>query len=167
MVFGLSIRLSVCLSVCCCGHSNLLVFNLISSKFHIWIASIKPSFRFEYGFCLTNDKQDGRQNDRHLSVCTCGHSTLVIYYPIASKFHKNGLLLSNSRSRQVRIWALSKNQDGRKNGHHVLICTCGHSNLVIYHPISSEFPNYVVNYRTNYFYQTLVQVLIWVLSDKR
>ena len=34
-----------------------------------------------------NDNQDGRQNGRHLSVCSCGHSILVIYYPIASKFH--------------------------------------------------------------------------------
>ena len=33
------------------------------------------------------DNQDGRQNDRHLTVYTCGHSNLVIYHPISSKFH--------------------------------------------------------------------------------
>ena len=32
-------------------------------------------------------RQNGRQNGRHLSVYTCGHSNLVIYHPISSKFH--------------------------------------------------------------------------------
>ena len=40
---------------------------------------------------------------------------------------------------QVGIWALSNNQDGRQNGCHLSVCTCGHSNLAIYHPISSNF----------------------------
>ena len=40
---------------------------------------------------------------------------------------------------QVLIWALSDNQDGCQNGRHLSVCTCGHSNLVIYHPISSKF----------------------------
>ena len=31
------------------------------------------------------------------------------------------------------------NQDGCSNGHHQSVCTCGHSNLVIYHPNSSKF----------------------------
>ena len=48
-------------SVRCCGHSNLVIFNRISSKFHIWIASIKPLFKLEYEFCPTNDSQDDRQ----------------------------------------------------------------------------------------------------------
>ena len=58
----------VCLSVHRSGHSNLVIFNQISSKFHIWIASIKLSFKFEYGFCPTNNNQDGRQNGPRLSV---------------------------------------------------------------------------------------------------
>ena len=41
------------------GCSNSLIFNLIYSKFHIWIASINLSFKFEYGFCLPPDNQDG------------------------------------------------------------------------------------------------------------
>ena len=41
---------SVCLSVRCCGHSNFVIFDRISSKFHIWIASIKFWFKFEYVF---------------------------------------------------------------------------------------------------------------------
>ena len=47
IVFGLSIHLSVHLSVRpsvrllrWCGHSNLVIFNQISSKHHIWIASM-------------------------------------------------------------------------------------------------------------------------------
>ena len=40
---------------------------------------------------------------------------------------------------QVLIWALSDNQDGRQSGRHLSVYTCGHSNLVIYHPISSKF----------------------------
>ena len=50
------------------GHSYSVIFNRISSKFHIWIASINLSFKFEYGFCTTSDDQDGRQNGRHLSI---------------------------------------------------------------------------------------------------
>ena len=39
-------------------------------------------------FFLTNDNQDGRQNGRHLSVCIHrGHSYLVIFDWISSKFH--------------------------------------------------------------------------------
>ena len=34
--------------------------------------------------------------------------------------------------------ALSNNQDGRQNGRHLSVHTCGHSNLVIYHQISSK-----------------------------
>ena len=48
-------------SVYCSGHSNLVIFILISSNFHIWIASITLWFKFEHEFCPTNDSQDGRQ----------------------------------------------------------------------------------------------------------
>ena len=57
------------------------------SKFHIWIASIKLSLKFEYEFCPTKVNQDGQRNGRHLLVCTYRHSTLVIYNPIAAEFH--------------------------------------------------------------------------------
>ena len=40
------------------GHSNSVIFNRISSKFHIWIASTNLLFKFEYGFCPTSDNQD-------------------------------------------------------------------------------------------------------------
>ena len=57
------------------------------SKFHIWIASINLSLKFKYEFCPTKVNQDGQRNGRHLLVCTYRHSTLVIYYLIAAKFH--------------------------------------------------------------------------------
>ena len=56
----------VCLSVR--GHSNSVIFNWISSKFHILIAFINLSFKFEYGFSPTAGNKDGQQNGRHLSI---------------------------------------------------------------------------------------------------
>ena len=74
-------------SVRCHSHSYLVIFYWISSKFHVWIASIKLLFKFKYKFSPKNDNQDSRQNSRRHSICFCGQSTLIIYYPIASKFH--------------------------------------------------------------------------------
>ena len=68
---------------CRLSWSVLLIrFIQISSKFHVWIASIKLLFKFEYKFSPTNDNQDGRQNGHHLSICFCYQSTLIIHYPI-------------------------------------------------------------------------------------
>ena len=76
-------------SIRSCGHSNLVIFNQIFLEFHIWVASIRPWFKIEYEFCPTNDKQDGRQNGRNLSVCI--HpllwSLLVIFNRIFSQFN--------------------------------------------------------------------------------
>ena len=80
IVFGLSIFF--------CGHSNLVIYNQVSSKLHIWITFIKLSPKFEYGFCPVKDNQDGSQNGCLLSICICGHTNFVIYHPISSKFHK-------------------------------------------------------------------------------
>ena len=46
------------LSVYTCGHSNLVIYHLISSKFHIWTTFIKLLFMSEYGFCQMNDNHD-------------------------------------------------------------------------------------------------------------
>ena len=87
-----SVRLSVR------GHSNSVIFNLISFKFHIWIASTNLSIKFEYAFCSTSDNQDGRQNGRHLSISavmvTLTQSFLIGYFPNFIY----GLLPSTSRS---------------------------------------------------------------------
>ena len=80
------VRLSVCLSVCPSvrGHSNSVIFNWISSKFHIWIASINLSFKFEYGFCPTSIT---KMVDKMAAAYHCrGHSDLVIFYRISFKF---------------------------------------------------------------------------------
>ena len=67
------------------GHSNSVNFKWISFEFHIWIASINLSFKFKYGFCLTSDNQDGRQNGSHLSkssvVVTLTQSFLIRFLP--------------------------------------------------------------------------------------
>ena len=118
------------INVCCRGHSNLVIFYRMSFKLHVWIASIKLLFKFEYKFSLTSDNQYGRQNDSHLSICFCGQSTLIIFKLITSKFHMAYFYQTHG---------LSDNQDGRQNGRHLSVYTCGHSSLVIYHPISSKF----------------------------
>ena len=59
------------LSVCSCGHSNLVIYHPISSKFHIWNTFIKILFMSEYWFCLTTINKDCRQNGYPLS--TAGH----------------------------------------------------------------------------------------------
>ena len=80
----LSLLFSACpsirLSVRCRGHSYLLViFNRIFSKFHI---IIKLSFKFEYIFFLSNDKQEGCRNGHH------DRSLYLSYYNrFSSKFY--------------------------------------------------------------------------------
>ena len=112
-------------SIDCCGLSNLVIFNLISSKFHIWFASIKPWFKFEYEFCLTNDNQDGRQNSCRLSVwivCCCGHSNLVIFNRISSKFHIWFASIKPWFKFEYEFCPTNDNQDGRQNGCHLTVC---------------------------------------------
>ena len=123
------------ISVHCCGHSNLVIFNPISFIFHIWFASIKFSFKFEYGFCPTTitkmaDKvvaayQYAFYHSHLLHVPDCFRISYMDY------FYQTLTLFW--------IWALSDNQDGRQNGRHLSVCTCGHSNLVIYRLVSSKF----------------------------
>ena len=123
----------------CCGNSSLVILNRIWFKFHIWIAFITVWFKSEHGFYPTNDDQDGRQNGRHLSVYTCGRSTLDIYFLISSKFH---LLLAS-----IKLWfkfeygfcPTNNNQDGQQNGHHLSVGFCRHSTLVIYYWIAPKF----------------------------
>ena len=82
----------------CRCHSNSAIFNRISSKFHIWIASLNLLFKFEYRFCLTSDNQDGRQNGCQLSISavmvTLAQSFLIGFLPN----FVYGLLLTTSRS---------------------------------------------------------------------
>ena len=82
----------------CSGHSNSVIFNRISSKFHIWIASINLLFKCEYRFCSTFDNQDGRQNGRNISISAV---VVTLTQPFLIRFLPNfifELLLSTSRS---------------------------------------------------------------------
>ena len=105
---GRALLFSACPSFRCCGHSNLVIFNRISFKFRIWIASIELLFKLEYGFCPTNDNQGGRQNGHRLQVCFCGHSTLVIYYLIASKFHTLIIFINLSPKYEYGLCRIAK-----------------------------------------------------------
>ena len=51
------------LSVYTFGHCNLVIYNPISSKLHIWTSFTKLLFMCEYGYCLMNDYQYLRHGD--------------------------------------------------------------------------------------------------------
>ena len=95
------------------------------------MAYIKLLFKFEYQFSPTNYNQDGRQNVRRLSICFC---LWTIYHNHLSPYY----LQISHMDYFYQTLALSNNQDGRQNGRHLSVYTCGHSNLVIHHPISSK-----------------------------
>ena len=99
------------------GVVTLSHFYRISSKFHVWIASIKLLFKLEYKLSPTNDNQDGQQNGRRLSVCICGQSTLIIYYLIASKFHLWITFIKLYFMSEYWFRQMNDYQDFRQNGY--------------------------------------------------
>ena len=131
----LSVPASICLSVCCCDHSNLVIFNQISSKFQIWFAFIQLWCNFEYGLFQTNDNQDGCQNGRRLSVCIYhGQSNLVILIGFLPNFIY-GFLTSNpvkSLNMSFVRQTITNKADKMVAAHQFVSARCcGHSNLVI------------------------------------
>ena len=90
IVFGLSVRLSVRLSMVTLTQSFLIGFlpNII------WIASINLSFKFEYGFCPIT-KMAIIMAATYQFPCR-GHSNSIIFNQISSKFYE--LLPSTLRS---------------------------------------------------------------------
>ena len=76
------------------AHINLLLWTIYFNHLLPDYLQILYMDYFYQTLCLS-DNQDGRQSGRHLSVYTCGHSNLVIYHPISSKFYIYGLLSSN------------------------------------------------------------------------
>ena len=64
IVFGLS----VCLSVVCCGHSNLVILTAFLPNFIYGLLPSNSGSTSDMFFFPTKDNQDGRQNGRHLSV---------------------------------------------------------------------------------------------------
>ena len=65
----------------------------------------------------------------------CGHSYLAIFNQISSKFHICNASINLWFKFESEICPTNDNQDGRQNGRRLPVCTCGRSNLVIYHPI--------------------------------
>ena len=79
---------------------------------------------FKYGFCPLNDNQDnqdGPQNGRHLSVCPCGHSNLVIYHLISSQFHILTIFFNLSPKLEYEFCLINDNQDGYQNGYPLFV----------------------------------------------
>ena len=82
-----SIRPSVCLSLRCCGHSNFVIFNQISFKFHTYIASIKLCSSSNMGFGRRMITKMADKMAATYQFCCCGRSNLVIFNQISFKLY--------------------------------------------------------------------------------
>ena len=124
--FGGALLFSACPSVChspiaYCGHSNLVILIRISSKFHICISSIKPWFKIEYEFSLTNDNQDGHR----LSVCIhplLRSLQLSHFYWISSKLHLWIASVNPWFKFEYEFCPTNARQHGRQNGRRLSVC---------------------------------------------
>ena len=92
--------------------SNLVIFNLISSKFHIWTASIKLSLKFEYVLCPKKNNQDGRQNGRRLSVSAVVVTLILSFLSDFFQISCIKLLFTS----EYGFCPMNDNQDCRQNG---------------------------------------------------
>ena len=112
-------------SITCYGHCYLVIFNWISSKFNIWIASIKPLFKIKYEFCPTYDNQDGDKMAaayHFASSRCCVHSNLVIFNQISSKFCIWIAFIELYFKFHYEFCLTNDNQDGRINGRRLSLC---------------------------------------------
>ena len=90
--------------------------------------------KFEYGRCGTNDNQDGQQ------------------YGPACRF-----ALVDTLSHLFGFCPMNHNQDARPL---LSVCTCGHANLLIYHPGASKFHIWITFFKHSPKFE-------WVLSDNQ
>ena len=105
------------LSVCTCGHFNVVNYHPISSKFHLWITLIKLLPKFEHGFCPMNNNHNFSQNGRHLwLVGICAHSNLLIYHLISSKCHIWITFIKLFPNIDYGHFPMNDNQDSHQNG---------------------------------------------------
>ena len=76
-------------------------------------------------------------------TAVCGFGLLDTISHLSSDFHQLSYMNYFYQlwpKFEHRFCRMNDNHDGRKNGHPLLPdCTCGHSNSVIYHPVSSKF----------------------------
>ena len=120
------------------GHLGLISYPLIVSMFHNETHDPKGQENKSLNtfFYLSNDKKDG-QKMANTYQCPLLHF-LSEFFQISYMdcFHKTLV--------EVWIQALSDegNQDGRRNGRHLLVCTYRHSTLVIYCLIAAKFHIY-------------------------
>ena len=129
-------------SVRCRGYSNLVIFILIYSHFHIWIASIKLWFKFEYEFFLpTIAKMADKWSPPTSLPLWTPYPILLIYYPIASKFHIWNTFIKLSP--KFYYWLCQLTKMASQNGPNLSVCVCGHLNLFIYH-VNSQVPNFIL-----------------------
>ena len=141
----------------CRGRSNLVILIGFLSNFIYGSLPSKVWFKFQWGFCLANDNQDGRKSGHHLSVCTCGRSTLVIFYLISSKFYIWIASIKLWFKFEYGLCPTNNNQDGQQKWPlpiSLLLWTVYLSNL-LHDCFQISF--------MDYFYQTLTQVQIWAL----
>ena len=95
------------LSVCSCGHSTLVSYYLIASKFHIWITFIKLLPKSEYGLCpitkMVTEMGTTYQNAVVDTLSHLSHNFLQISY--MDYFYQTII--------HVRIWIcpMNDNQD--------------------------------------------------------
>ena len=107
-------------SIHCCGHSNLVIFILISSNFHVLIASITLLFKFEYEFCPTND---AKMADKWPPPTSSHSWTPYLSHLLPDCFQIAYMDNFYQTLTQVWIWALWANQDGLQNGRVALVDT--------------------------------------------
>ena len=136
-------------SVRCCGHSNLVIFNWISSKCQIWFASsLNMSF---VGQTLTKMADKMAAAYQFASLRCCGHSYLVIFLRNSSNFH---ICIAS-----ITLWFKFEYEFVRptiaKMGDKWLPPTSSHSWTSC---LSHLLPNcFQISYM-DYFYQTLTRV---------
>ena len=104
-----------------------------------WCGFKCRTVKFEYKFCKIHD------NKMVAKIATACRFALVdtliqLFITQFLQNYLNGLLSSNSFPK-IDCWycPMNDNQDGCKNVSCLSVCTCGHSNLAIYHQISSKF----------------------------
>ena len=122
--------------------------------FHICIASITLWYKFEYEFCPANHSKDGRKWLPPTSSSR-RHHTLVISYPIASKFHIWITFIKLSPKFEYGLCQLTKMASK--------MATTYQFALVDTNKVSHLSPKF----HTYLFYHTLAKLRIWILSDER
>ena len=120
-------------SVRCCGHSNWVIFILISSNFHIWLLLSNPGSSLNMSFVRP---MIAKMADKWLPTTSLHSLTPYLSHLLPDCFQISYIDYFYQTLTQVWIWAMSANQNGFQNGPNLWVCTCRHNNLVNYPPIS-------------------------------